>query len=109
MSKYLFIESRDPFEYSDVNELYDVAVALGGQGHDVTFYLVQNGVLAARTGSKNGGFSKLTGGSIKVLADDFSLGERGIESSDVNPGVQVSNMDELVDIIVAGDSKVVWH
>jgi len=109
MSKYLFIESRDPFELTDVRELYVLAQSLSGQGHDVTFYLVQNGVLAARSGIKNGDFAKLTGGSIKVLADDFSLGERGIESGDVTSGVQVSNMDELVDLIVEGDSKVVWH
>src|SRR2546430_9061984 len=46
--KYLIIESRDPFDSGDVPQLYAVAKSLRADGNDVTLFLVQNGVLAAR-------------------------------------------------------------
>ena len=48
MNRYLFIESRDPFESRDTQFVEETATALKQRGHDVTVFLVQNGVLAAR-------------------------------------------------------------
>ena len=50
MTKYLLIESRDPFESNDVGYYYDLAADLARRGDEVTLFLVQNGVLPARSG-----------------------------------------------------------
>jgi hypothetical protein len=45
MSKYLLIESRDPFESCDTEFLVQTATDLRHRGHEVVVFLVQNGVL----------------------------------------------------------------
>ena len=52
MTRYVFIESRDPFESRDTQFLEDTAVAVKERGHEVTVFLVQNGVLAARQSTR---------------------------------------------------------
>ena len=44
MTKYLLIETRDPFESSDVSFCHDLASRLVAEGNQVTLYLVQNGI-----------------------------------------------------------------
>jgi hypothetical protein len=50
----LLIESRDPFEFRDVEEGYRLVTDLAVKGVPVTLFLVQNGVLAARQGAQAG-------------------------------------------------------
>ena len=52
MAKYLLIETRDPFEASDVGFCHDLARRLAAEGNQVILYLVQNGVLPARPGAR---------------------------------------------------------
>ena len=51
MASYLSIESRDPFDLNDVGNFHSMASGLAKDGHEVTLFLVQNGVLPAREGS----------------------------------------------------------
>jgi len=48
MTRYVFIESRDPFESRDARFVVETATALKRRGDEVTVFLVQNEVLAAR-------------------------------------------------------------
>src|SRR5271156_2694683 len=48
MGEYLLIESRDPFESNDVGYYCELARGLAEAGNQVTLFLVQNAVLAAR-------------------------------------------------------------
>jgi sulfur relay (sulfurtransferase) complex TusBCD TusD component (DsrE family) len=48
MAEYLLIESRDPFESNDVGYYYELACGLVEAGNQVTLFLVQNAVFAAR-------------------------------------------------------------
>ena len=48
MAQYLLIESRDPFDSNDVGYSYGLARGLVEGRNEVTLFLVQNGVLAAR-------------------------------------------------------------
>ena len=48
MTNYLFIESREPFGSTDTGFVTDTALALKQRDNEVTIFLVQNGVLAAR-------------------------------------------------------------
>jgi predicted peroxiredoxin len=107
MSKYLLIESRDPQEAGAVGEFYDLARDLKGSGNDVTLFLVQNGVFGARQGFAGSKVGDLKG--VSVLADDFSLRQRGISNGDVVAGVKIAGMGELVDLLAQADVKPMWH
>ena len=110
MAHYLLIESRDPFEYGDPIQFADLAVDLAGAGNQVTMFLVQNGVLVARAGAAGGTLQKLAGEArITVLADEFSLRERGIWPEKLAGGVNYGSMDQFVDLLMADDVKAVWH
>src|SRR5262245_50443031 len=97
MAKYMLIESRDPFDSNDVAFSYDLATGLAKAGHEVTLLLVQNGVLPARRGAKADGLAAVMKAGVKVLADDFSLTERGIAPARLAAGVQSTPIDIVVD------------
>jgi hypothetical protein len=108
MSKYVLIQSKSPWESGDVAWFYGLARELGNAGGDVTFFLVQNGVTAARTGAIDAAFDRLLGEKVRVLADDFSLRERAIDRGALKSGVKPSPIDEVVDLLAAG-AKALWH
>jgi predicted peroxiredoxin len=108
MGRYLLVESRDPFESADVPYYYDLAAGLAKKGHAVTLFLVQNGVLPARKGPRAEAVSRLAQAGIKVLADDFSLRERGISKDRLATGVEVAPLDRVVDLLGDG-CKALWH
>jgi predicted peroxiredoxin len=109
MANYLYIESRDPFESRDTDFVADTAAALKGRGNDVTVFLVQNGVLAARKNARHKYIAQLADAGVTVLADDFSLSERGNESASLHTAVKQSNIESLVDMILAVGTKAIWH
>src|ERR671912_65582 len=100
MTSYVFIESRDPFESQDVRFVEETAAALKERGHEVTVFLVQNGVLAARRNPLGSYLTRLTEAGVNLLADDFSLCERGIQPSELRSGIRSSNIEELVDALL---------
>jgi sulfur relay protein TusB/DsrH len=108
MSTYLFIESRDPFESCDSSFLCELAIGQAAEGNDVTVFLIQNGVLPARSGSRYAKrFAELTHCGVTVLADDFSLRERAVQN--LATGVTPASVDTLVTLIMAEDTKTIWH
>ena len=107
MSRYVFIESRDPFESRDTRFIEETAVEVKERGHEVTVFLVQNGVFAARTSARRLG--RLADAGVTVLADDLSLRERGIKPDDLAPGIREAGIDVLVDAIVQENTKALWH
>ena len=106
MNNYLLIESRDPFESNDVGYYYELCKGLVEGGNEVTLFLVQNGVLAARQSAHSAALSALSQSGVKVVADDFSLQERGI--SKLTEGVVAAPIDVIVDHLAAGH-KTLWH
>jgi sulfur relay (sulfurtransferase) complex TusBCD TusD component (DsrE family) len=108
MANYLLIESRDVFEHASVAQQLDLAKELKQAGNDVTVFLVQNGVLPARGGQRSKGLSDLVDQGIAVLADAFSLRERGISSDKLARGIKNAELDVVIDRMAAGD-KVLWH
>jgi|SRR5689334_1832577 sulfur relay (sulfurtransferase) complex TusBCD TusD component (DsrE family) len=106
MTEYLLIESRDPFESNDVLYYYELSKSLVEAGNNVTLFLVQNGVFAARPSDHSAALSALCQSGVTVLADDFSLRERGI--SKLAEGVAASPIDVVVDHLAAGH-KTLWH
>ena len=108
MASYLLIESRDPFESADVAFCHDLARRLAASGNRVTVFVVQNGVLGVRAGVRTSDYAELARAGVEVLADDFSLRERGIASDRLQAGVKASAIDVVVDRLAEG-AKAIWH
>jgi len=109
MTRYLFIESRDSFESRDAQFIVQTASALKQRGDDVTVFLVQNGVLAARKNARASHLPQLAEIGVNLLADDFSLRERGIRGEEINREIRESSIDNLVDMLVQDNTKAIWH
>jgi len=107
MNRYLLIESREPAESAAVLEHYALAGDLAARGNDVSLFLIQNGVLPVRTGALSDELAKATARGVKLLADDFSLRERGI-AAPLAAGAKAAPIDLIVERMLDG-SKVVWH
>ena len=97
MSKYLLIESQDSFSSHAVEEHVELAAGLKRAGNDVTLYLVQNGVLPIRSGADGELLHEAISAGIEVLADDFSLRERGIADADVARGVKPAAIGSVIE------------
>jgi predicted peroxiredoxin len=108
MPRYLLIESRDPFDSNDTRFCCDLAQQLAAAKNDVTLFLVQNGVLPARVGARSGDLARLAGAGVRVLADSFSLKERGIDEKRLASGVAAAPLDVVLDALAEG-AKVIWH
>ena len=108
MQRYLIIETRDPFESREGEACYDAAAGLVKQGHQVTLFLVQNGVMPARKSTRSDRLSALADAGVEVLADDFSLRARGIAGDRLARGVKPAPIDVVVDRLVDG-CKALWH
>ena len=108
MAQYLFIESRDPFECADADYFCDLIQGISSRASKTVIFLVQNGVLPARKGSKHNGIvSKLLQSKVQVLADEFSLRERAIRN--LVDGVEVADIGKLVDLLMEPGTKPIWH
>jgi predicted peroxiredoxin len=108
VSKYVLIQSKSTWESGDVGHFYTLARELGQAGGDVTLFLVQNGVISARTGARDAGLDQVLDSGVRVLADDFSLRERAIDAGAMKKGIGTSPIDEVVDLLAAG-AKALWH
>jgi predicted peroxiredoxin len=109
MNKVLLIHSKSPWESAQHQYVYGLARDLAAAGSDVTLYLVQNGVMPARKGAKATGLGlKDLVGKVKILADDFSLRERSIQSADLIDGVKSSSIDVVTDLLAEG-AKAIWQ
>ncbi len=107
MSTYVMLQSKSPWGSADVPRFYELARALEKSGA-VTLFLVQNGVMTARAGATDEAFDRLLGKGVRVLADEFSLRERGIERDSLKAGVEAGAIEEVVDLLAAG-AKALWH
>jgi sulfur relay (sulfurtransferase) complex TusBCD TusD component (DsrE family) len=107
MTQYVLIESRDPFESRDTEFVEQTAITIKERGHRVTVFLLQNGVFAARKTTAR--LQRLTDAGVILLADDFSLRERGIKTAELARGFQESGINSLVDMITQPDTKAIWH
>jgi predicted peroxiredoxin len=108
MAKYLLIESRDPLSSGDVATYYELAENLKAEGNDVTLFLVENAVLPARRSPISEKLTALSSAGVEVLADAFSLKERGIDNARLAEGISEAPIETVVDRLANGD-KAIWH
>jgi hypothetical protein len=105
MANILLIESRDGFEARDGGFGCVLAQTLAGHGNAVTVFMVQNGVLSARAGAQAPQLAALRDAGVELLADSFSLRERGIG---LTSGVTPSELDIVIDRMAEG-WQVIFH
>jgi sulfur relay (sulfurtransferase) complex TusBCD TusD component (DsrE family) len=105
---YLLIASRDPYTHAAAGRCYELAAQLADEGQRVTLFLVQNGVLPARPGAAAAGLPALSRKGVRVLADAFSLRERGIAPPLLAAGVEPASLEVVIEALEAG-AKVLWH
>jgi sulfur relay (sulfurtransferase) complex TusBCD TusD component (DsrE family) len=108
MADYILIESRDPFDSAEAGRFLDLAEGLAKEGSEVALFLVQNAVLAARHGAQSAALAALAANGVKVLADSFSLQERGISPNRLLAGIAVAPLSAVIDYM-AGGRRALWH
>lgn len=109
MSRYLLIETKDP---SDGGEyVFELARQLREAQHDVTIYLLQDGVFAARRTYRAGAelVNDAERHGVKLRADAVSLRQRGVVGDRVAKSVSVAEMNELVELLMERSDKAIWH
>lgn len=105
--------------YGCINAVEAVRHALGGVGEEleVSFLLVDSGVLAAVKGQDAGetGFISLEGSvgdcvdmDVKVYVDKASLRDEDLEETDLVGGVQVINSSEVSAIVSEADRVIIY-
>ncbi len=108
MARYLIVDSRDLQEYSSGRYIQNLAEKLKDRGNDVTLFLLENGVLAARKGNEFGkNLTNLTKRGAKVMAEDVACKARGV--TEMGEGITQANMDQLADLVIEGADKVIWY
>jgi sulfur relay protein TusB/DsrH len=109
MGQYLLIESKSPLDGGGYS--FQVGSQLKALQHDVTIYLVQDGVFAARKQFEAAErlLADARNSHLTVLADQVSLRQRGINGERLASEVRASNMDELVDLLMERSDKAIWH
>ncbi len=108
MASYLLIESRDPFESRGFAQRCELASTLAADGAQVTLFLLENGVLAARAAAHVREIEHLGHLGVAVLADDFALRERGITAAQLAREVKPSPIDALV-VELGRGAKAIWN
>jgi len=106
MKRFLIVESRDPFEAASFAARNGLHVALAGDA-EVTVFLVENAVLAARAAVAAIVLGGLRAAGVQVLADEFALQERGIAAGQLAAGVEAASLDRLV-VELGRGAKAIW-
>jgi sulfur relay (sulfurtransferase) complex TusBCD TusD component (DsrE family) len=107
-TNYFLIASRDPYTDVAARRCYELAAQLAGEGRRVTVFLVQNGVLPARPSGGSGQLADLASRGVRVLADDFSLRERGISPRGLAKGVEPASLEAVIEALEHG-AQALWH
>lgn len=105
MSEYLLIESRDLYDHLSARDTLAFAQQLVRAGDQVTVFFVEQGVVAARKGELSALLATARSAGVTLLADEFSLKERGIAEP---VGVARAPIDVVVEGLAKGH-KVIWH
>ncbi|QKW22404.1 DsrE family protein [Kitasatospora sp. NA04385] len=104
--RYLLVESRSASHGAALAFLRDAAVQ-SGEGHDVTLFLVQDAVSLALGGTPEIDGFLAAGGRLTV--DRFSLDQRGIRPDAVLAAAAPVGMEDVAELVLDRDVRVVWH
>jgi len=109
LAQYFLVESKSPLDGGQHS--FELGKQLRELQHQVTIYLVQDAVFAARKRFEAGEklIAEAKAQNFTLLADEVSLRQRGITKERLSEAVRVSNMNELVDLLMEKSDKAIWH
>jgi intracellular sulfur oxidation DsrE/DsrF family protein len=108
MSKYLLIDSLDPYATNGTASQSKLARGLRQAGHQVTLILVQNGVLPVRAEPGSAELQAAVSAGVEVLAEEFALRERGIPTEALIAGIRATPIAVITERLALG-WKTFWR
>ena len=108
MKHYLLVESQGAFASADASQFFALARALAASGNKVEILLIENGVMAARTGAKADDLATTLKAGIPIMADEFAMRERALARNALLRGVNAAAIGTVIERMADG-WNIVWH
>ncbi|VVB86805.1 DsrE/DsrF-like family protein [uncultured archaeon] len=106
MTSLLLLLSKDPYTTETPDLVLDIGLNANEKGNEVTLYLVEDGVTAARKSEFGNKLASAHKKGIKIFADDKAVLSRSLTDKLV-AWVQVKEIGTLLDYIMDYD-RVAW-
>ncbi len=106
MTNLLMVLSKDPYTTETPDLALDIGLDAKEKGNDVSFYLVEDGVTAARKSEFGDKLSAAHKKGIKIYADDKAVLSRSLTNKLIS-WVEIKEIGTLLDFIMEYD-RVVW-
>ncbi len=106
MINLLLIMSKDPYTTETPDIVLDIGLNAKEKGNEVSLYLVEDGVTAARKSEFGNKLEAAQKKGMKIYADDKAVLSRSLTNKIIG-GVEIKEIGTLLDYIMEYDS-VVW-
>lgn len=108
MTEHLLIESGGPAAGPGCERFVEDALHLTRSGRSTSLFLVDNAVTAALHGAMPV-LGRFAGEGGKLLLDSVAVRQRALDPGDFIPEARIVEMDDVAAVILAADTRVVWH
>jgi sulfur relay protein TusB/DsrH len=106
MKTLLMVLSKDPYTTETPDLVLDIGLDAKAKGNDVSLYLIEDGVTAARKSEFGKKLEAAQKKGIKIYADDKAVFSRALTDKMIS-SVQVKEIGTLLDFITNSD-RVAW-
>jgi sulfur relay protein TusB/DsrH len=106
MTSLLLVLSKDPYTTETPDLVLDIGINAKEKGNDVSLYLIEDGVTAARKSEFGKKLEAAQKKGIKIYADDKAILSRSLTNKLIGK-VEVKEIGTLLDFIMNTDS-VAW-
>jgi sulfur relay protein TusB/DsrH len=106
MTNLLLVLSKDPYTTETPDLVLDIGLSAKEKGNDVSLYLIEDGITAARQSEFGNKLAEAQKNGIKVYADDKAVLSRALTDKLIS-GVEIKEIGTLLDYIMEYD-RVVW-
>jgi sulfur relay (sulfurtransferase) complex TusBCD TusD component (DsrE family) len=106
MTNLLLVLSKDPYTTETPDLVLDIGLNANEKGNDVSFYLIEDGITAARRSEFGNKLAAAQKKGIKIFADDKAVLSRSLTDKLIG-GVEIKEIGTLLDYIMEYD-RVVW-
>ncbi|PWB53980.1 MAG: hypothetical protein C3F06_05390 [Candidatus Methanoperedenaceae archaeon] len=106
MTNLLLVLSKDPHTTETPDLVLDIGSNAKEKGNNVSFYLIEDGITAARKSDFGNKLAAAQKKGIKIFADDKSVLSRALTDKLID-GVEIKEIGTLLDYIMEYD-RVVW-
>jgi len=106
MTNLLMVLSKDPYTTETPDLVLDIGLNAIGKGNDVTLYLIEDGVTAARKSEFGTKLAAAQKKGIKICADDKAVLSRSLANKLIGD-VEIKEIGALLELIMEYD-RVVW-